>query len=66
MSSVGRRSLKPREVVSITERNRVTGAVRTVERLVLTEDEEKTAVVTQLTLLDDVQPKQQKRNRKNK
>ena len=66
MASVGRRTLKPREVVSITERNRVTGAVRTVQRPVIEEAEEKTAVVTQLTLLDDVQPKRPKRSSKNK
>ncbi|MCB9432562.1 MAG: DNA gyrase subunit A [Ardenticatenaceae bacterium] len=66
MASVGRRTLKPREVVSITERNRVTGAVRTVQRPVIEEAEEKTAVITQLTLLDDVQPKRPKRSSKNK
>jgi DNA gyrase subunit A len=66
MASVGRRSLKPREVVNITERNQVTGAVRTVGRPEMAEEEEETAVVTQLTLLDSIKPGQSKRKRKAK
>lgn len=67
MASVGRRALKPREVVTITPQNRVTGAVRMMGRQrVAVKEEEKTAVVTQLTLLDNIQPKHPQRNSKNK
>ncbi|MCA9948101.1 MAG: DNA gyrase subunit A [Anaerolineales bacterium] len=48
---IGSRSIKPRSVITIGERNRITGAVKTTSRPESVETEE-TAVAQQLALLD--------------
>ncbi|MEM7111409.1 MAG: DNA gyrase subunit A [Chloroflexota bacterium] len=66
--AVGRRSLKPREVLAISVRNRVTGAMCITARPTIDEDEEvqKTAVAQQMTLLNGANQSRKKRTSKKK
>lgn len=59
--AVGARSLKPRPVVTVGERNQITGALRIMERPEVNGDEGETAVVPQqLALLPDKPAKKKK------
>jgi DNA gyrase subunit A len=59
--AVGARSLKPRPVVTVGERNQITGALRIMERPEVNGDEAETAVVPQqLTLLSEKPAKKKK------
>ncbi len=50
-ATTGSRSIKPRPVLKMGERNRVTGAVRSTARPELQEEEEETAVAQQMHLI---------------
>ena len=58
---IGRRSIKPRSVVSVGERNRVTGAVQMAERPEVDDEEETTAVPQQLALLNENKSRKRKK-----
>ena len=58
--TIGRRSIKPRNVVSVGNRNRITGAVQMTERPEV-DDEEETAVPQQLTLLSENKSRKRKK-----
>lgn len=66
--AIGRRSLKPREIIAISARNRVTGAVCVKSRPTTAEEAEaqKTAVAKQLTLLNGAKKSSRKNTRKKK
>ncbi|KAA3660403.1 MAG: DNA gyrase subunit A [Chloroflexi bacterium] len=57
---LGRRSIKPRSVVAVGERNRITGAVQMTERPE-EDNEEETAVPQQLTLLTENKSRKRKK-----
>ncbi|MCA9924385.1 MAG: DNA gyrase subunit A, partial [Anaerolineales bacterium] len=62
-TTIGRRSIKPRSVVSVGERNQITGAVQMTERPEVEEEDEDTAVPQQLSFLDENRPR--KRSKKS-
>jgi DNA gyrase/topoisomerase IV subunit A len=61
-TQMGSRAIKPREVVKVSDRNQVTGALITVLRP--ESDEGETAVAQQLSLIEE-QPKKQPTKSKN-
>lgn len=61
-STIGRRSVKPRGVVSVGARNQITGAVQMTERPDV-DDEDETAVPQQLSLLNENKSRKRKKKR---
>lgn len=63
---IGSRSIKPRPLISVGERNRVTGALRMMSRPEVEEDGNGTAVAEQLSLLAEDAKDNRKQKKKKK
>jgi hypothetical protein len=64
-AAVGSRSIKPRPLIKIGERNRILGAIRLAPRLEVAEEGEETAVPKQLPLIGAEKPKSKPVRKKN-
>jgi len=63
-ATIGSRSIKPRSVITVGQRNRIMGALRMMERPDTVEEE--TAEAEQLALIDNGTPAKSKKKRKKK
>jgi DNA gyrase subunit A len=60
-TTIGSRAIKPRSVVTVGDRNRITGAVKMMDRPDVNDEEQETAVPQQLTLLSNTKSTKKKK-----